>query len=139
MLVEFNYQCLSYLCLVTEMRTYHHVPLCIVCDCYSMAYLSVLYQACGFFLISFWHVFSSVFRDSGGRQHTESEVQNLPVCAYGRVGKFLKVSDLFSPSAEENFPPYGEIFYFDGRFCTSVINMIVFNTVEIIYLERLIR
>jgi hypothetical protein len=35
------------------------------------------------------------------------------------VGKFLKVSDLFSPSAGGNFPPYGEIFYFDGRFCTS--------------------
>jgi hypothetical protein len=49
---------------VTERRTYHHVPLCIVCDCYSMAYLSVLYQACGFFFVSFRHVFSSVFRDS---------------------------------------------------------------------------
>jgi hypothetical protein len=45
---------------VTERRTYHHVPLCIVCDCYSMAYLSVLYQACVSF-VSFWDVFISVF------------------------------------------------------------------------------
>jgi hypothetical protein len=49
----------------------------------------------------------------------DPEVQNLPVCAYGCVGKFLKVSGLFSPSAGRNFPPYREVFYFDGRFCIS--------------------
>ncbi len=38
---------------VTERRTYHRVPLCIVYDCYSMAYLPVLYQACGFFCFFF--------------------------------------------------------------------------------------
>ncbi len=56
---------------VTERRTYHHVPLCIACDCYSMAYLSVVYQACGFFWFLFGMCLVLFFRDSGKRQHKE--------------------------------------------------------------------
>ncbi len=80
---------------VTERRTYHHVPLCIVCDCYSMAYLSVPYQACGFFLVSCcWDVFSSVFRDSNTGSslisfYIYSELKELNKNQFNKISRIL--------------------------------------------------
>ncbi len=43
-----------------------------------------------------------------------SEMQNLPACTTGRLGKFPSLL------VEGTFLVVGEIFYFNGRFCTSV-------------------